>query len=566
MDEALKNPENVLVESADIPSKPRVKRTRKTATTSKVPAEVKDTPAVIEKAVIKENTEEKTVNATEITKEVTKPKAQIKEAASPQQYRKNNTNKNSNNIKYAPQNVSSPNLQRYRWWMGQLNQWRNIGDINSIANLIKEITDPSFPIFSFNEWYNKPLKELLEGIPEESQLTSLTRQSILREKMQAACEKKQAICIEGVVAKVPNTEEWCVCYASDNYQLRELSAYLPKVLVRKHGLRPGQTIQAQIFISSSHVQCPCIIKINTVMGKTPEEMRTIPHFKELIPYYPTERILLEIKPEKGWDNNAMRIVDILTPIGFGQRGLIVAPPRTGKTVLLQNVAHSIIKNQPQAHLIILLIDERPEEVTDFKNLLPGIEVISSTFDESPESHVRAAEVVIEKAKRLVEIGKNVVILLDSITRLARAYNTIIPSSGKVLSGGVEANALQGPKAFFGAARNIEQGGSLTILATALIDTGSKMDEVIFEEFKGTGNMELHLDRSLIDKRVFPAINIEKSGTRKEELLYHPDELHKIYILRRALKGVISPTESMEMLLDRIHKTNNNIEFLMSING
>lgn len=566
MDEALKNPENVLVESADVPSKPRVKRTRKTVTTSKVPAEVKDTPAVIEKAVVKENTEEKTVNATEITKEVTKPKAQIKEAASPQQYRKNNTNKNSNNIKHAPQNVSSPNLQRYRWWMGQLNQWRNIGDINSITNLIKEITDPSFPIFSFNEWYNKPLKELLEGIPEESQLTSLTRQSILREKMQAACEKKQAICIEGVVAKVPSTEEWCVCYASDNYQLRELSAYLPKVLVRKHGLRPGQTIQAQIFISSSHVQCPCIVKINTVMGKTPEEMRTIPHFKELIPYYPTERILLEIKPEKGWDNNAMRIVDILTPIGFGQRGLIVAPPRTGKTVLLQNVAHSIIKNQPQAHLIILLIDERPEEVTDFKNLLPGIEVISSTFDESPESHVRAAEVVIEKAKRLVEIGENVVILLDSITRLARAYNTIIPSSGKVLSGGVEANALQGPKAFFGAARNIEQGGSLTILATALIDTGSKMDEVIFEEFKGTGNMELHLDRSLIDKRVFPAINIEKSGTRKEELLYHPDELHKIYILRRALKGVISPTESMEMLLDRIHKTNNNIEFLMSING
>ncbi len=319
-------------------------------------------------------------------------------------------------------------------------------------------------------------------------------------------------------------------------------------------------------MSLTYVQCPCIVKINAVMGKLPEDMRIIPHFKELIPYYPTERILLEIKPENTWDNNAMRIVDILTPIGFGQRGLIVAPPRTGKTVLLQNIAHSIVKNQPKTHLIILLIDERPEEVTDFKNLLPGIEVISSTFDETPESHVRAAEVVIEKAKRLVEIGENVIILLDSITRLARAYNTIIPSSGKVLSGGVEANALQGPKAFFGAARNIEKGGSLTILATALVDTGSKMDEVIFEEFKGTGNMELHLDRSLIDKRIFPAINIEKSGTRKEELLYHPDELHKIYVLRRALKGVISPTESMEMLLDRVHKTNNNVEFLMSING
>lgn len=565
MDEALKNPENVLVENANVPTKPRVKRARK-AITTKSTEEMNTSSPDITMETVKETIDSKPTTpntSNEPSKEFIKPKAHIKEINSPQPYRKNPNNKNTNNVK---QTTLSPHLQRYRWWMGQLNQWRNIGDIHSITNLITEVTDPILPVFSFNEWYDKPLKELLEGIPAESQLTSLTRQSILREKMQVACEHKQAICIEGVVAKVPNTEEWCVCYASDNYQLRELSAYLPKVLVRKHGIRPGQTIQAQIFMSPTHVQCPCVIKINTVMEKTPEEMRTIPHFKELIPYYPTERILLEIKPEKGWDNNAMRIVDILTPIGFGQRGLIVAPPRTGKTVLLQNIAHSIVKNQPQAHLIILLIDERPEEVTDFKNLLPGIEVISSTFDESPESHVRAAEVVIEKAKRLVEIGENVVILLDSITRLARAYNTIIPSSGKVLSGGVEANALQGPKAFFGAARNIEQGGSLTILATALIDTGSKMDEVIFEEFKGTGNMELHLDRSLIDKRVFPAINIEKSGTRKEELLYHPDELHKIYVLRRALKGVISPTESMEMLLDRVHKTNNNIEFLMSING
>ena len=562
MDEALKNPENVLVENADVPTKLRVKRTRK-ALTTKPTEETHSTSTDVTIEAVKETIDPKPTPTNEPNKELIKPKAHNKETNNPQPYRKNPNSKTTNNNK---QTTLSPHLQRYRWWMGQLNQWRNISDTHSITNLITEVTDPTLPSFSFNEWYDKPLKELLEGIPEESQLSSLTRQSILREKMQVACEHKQAICIEGVVAKVPNTEEWCVCYASDNYQLRELSAYLPKVLVRKHGIRPGQTIQAQIFMSSTHVQCPYVIKINTVMEKTPEEMRTIPHFKELIPYYPTERILLEIKPEKGWDNNAMRIVDILTPIGFGQRGLIVAPPRTGKTVLLQNIAHSIVKNQPQAHLIILLIDERPEEVTDFKNLLPGIEVISSTFDESPESHVRAAEVVIEKAKRLVEIGENVVILLDSITRLARAYNTIIPSSGKVLSGGVEANALQGPKAFFGAARNIEQGGSLTILATALIDTGSKMDEVIFEEFKGTGNMELHLDRSLIDKRIFPAINIEKSGTRKEELLYHPDELHKIYVLRRALKGVISPTESMEMLLERIHKTNNNIEFLMSING
>ncbi|MDR2768947.1 MAG: transcription termination factor Rho [Puniceicoccales bacterium] len=458
-----------------------------------------------------------------------------------------------------------PNVQRFRWWMGQLYQWRNIGDIASLEHLVQEITDVSLESFSLNAWYEKPLKLLLEKIPQEAQLLSLTRQSILAEKMREACDKKTPVIVEGVVAKVPNTDEWSVCYPADNYQLRELSSYLPKALVRKYGLRQGQMVQGQIFMSPTYQQCPCIVKINSVMNQSPEAIRTLPHFKELVPYYPTQRILLETENVRQWDNVSMRIVDLLTPIGFGQRGLIVAPPRTGKTVLLQNVANSIVKNQPAAHLIVLLIDERPEEVTDFKNLLPGIEVISSTFDEAPESHVRAAEIVIEKAKRLVEIGENVVILLDSITRLARAYNTIIPSSGKVLSGGVEANALQGPKAFFGAARNIEQGGSLTILATALVDTGSKMDEVIFEEFKGTGNMELHLDRSLTDKRIFPAINIEKSGTRKEELLYHPDEVLKIYSLRRAMKGVIPSSESMEMLLDRIKKTRNNVEFLMSLN-
>ena len=499
----------------------------------------------------------------------------VKESGEKPNQRRNNHGQQKSNFKAASQNkfqqtnsasACPANLQRYRWWMGQLYQWRNISDINSLNNLVNEVSDGSLEPFSLNEWYEKPLTELLADIPEESQLASLTRQGILREKMRKLSELKHPICVEGVIVKVPNTEEWSVCYAFDNYQLRELSAYLPKALVRKYGLRPGQTIQGQLFVSPTYMQCPCVIKINSVMGKSPEEMRTLAHFKELIPYYPTQRILLETKPDKRWDNNSMRIVDILTPIGFGQRGLIVAPPRTGKTVLLQNIANSIVQNQPQAHLIVLLIDERPEEVTDFKNLLPGIEVISSTFDESPESHVRAAEAVIEKAKRLVEVGEDVIILLDSITRLARAYNTIIPSSGKVLSGGVEANALQGPKAFFGAARNIENGGSLTILATALVDTGSKMDEVIFEEFKGTGNMEIHLDRSLIDRRIFPAINIEKSGTRKEELLYHPDELLKIYSLRRAMKGVVPSTEAMEMLLDRIKKTNNNIEFLMSINS
>lgn len=564
--------ENLLVsvQDAEVVAKPtKVSRTHKKKTKTKELAESDTKAEVVETVTVGSTPAESTMGAVEKSKETSKSTAVVKSNGDKGNFKRtqNKGNFKTSANKFTQQNTAYPaNLQRYRWWIGQLYQWRSISDLNALNTLVEEVFDPSLTPFLLNEWYNKPLSELLNEIPEESQSASLTRQSILREKMRTLGEQKHPLCVEGVISKVPNTDEWSVCYASDNYQLRELSAYLPKVLVKKYGLRAGQTINGQLYVSPVYLQCPCIIKINSVMGKVPEDMRTIAHFKELIPYYPTHRILLETNPCKGWDNNAMRIVDILTPIGFGQRGLIVAPPRTGKTVLLQNIANSIVKNQPQAHLIVLLIDERPEEVTDFKNLLPGIEVISSTFDESPESHVRAAEVVVEKAKRLVEIGQHVIILLDSITRLARAYNTIIPSSGKVLSGGVEANALQGPKAFFGAARNIENGGSLTILATALIDTGSKMDEVIFEEFKGTGNMEIHLDRSLIDKRIFPAINIEKSGTRKEELLYHPDELLKIYSLRRAMKGVIPSTEAMEMLLDRIKKTNNNIEFLMSING
>jgi transcription termination factor Rho len=302
--------------------------------------------------------------------------------------------------------------------------------------------------------------------------------------------------------------------------------------------------------------------VNEVMGRAPESLSEIVPFTEGVPYYPLERILMESDTESKSDNLSMRVVDCLTPVGFGQRGLIVAPPRTGKTVLMQGMANSIQRNYPDAHLIILLIDERPEEVTDFRRQVTG-EVISSTFDETAESHVHAAEMVIEKARRMVEVGKDVVILLDSITRLARAYNTTMPSSGKILSGGVEANALQKPKRFFGSARNIEGGGSLTIIATALVETGSKMDEVIFEEFKGTGNMELHLDRGLSDKRIFPALSMDKSGTRKEELLYHPDEMLKIYSLRRAMKGLPS-TDAMEMLIQRIKKTKTNAEFLISV--
>jgi transcription termination factor Rho len=291
------------------------------------------------------------------------------------------------------------------------------------------------------------------------------------------------------------------------------------------------------------------------MGLDPEEISKVVPFEELIPYYPLKRILLEdVEVQK---DVSMRTVDILTPIGFGQRGLIVAPPRTGKTILLQNIANSVSANSPFAKLILLLVDERPEEVTDFRRHTKG-EVVSSTFDEAPESHVHCAEMVGEKARRLVEQGEHVVILLDSITRLARAS-----SSGKIMSGGLESNALQKPKRFFGAARNIEGAGSLTIIATALVDTGSRADEIIFEEFKGTGNMELHLDRGLVERRIFPAINIDRSGTRKEELIYHPEELQRIYGLRRAMQG-LGPIESMEMLIQRLKKTKSNAEFLLSL--
>jgi transcription termination factor Rho len=296
-----------------------------------------------------------------------------------------------------------------------------------------------------------------------------------------------------------------------------------------------------------------------VDGEEPDKAKDKTHFDNLTPLFPNKRFILETAP----DELNTRVLDLVCPIGKGTRGLIVAPPRTGKTVLMQKIANAILKNNPETYLFILLIDERPEEVTDMERSCKGAEVISSTFDEPPERHVQVAEMVIEKAKRMIEQKRDVVILLDSITRLARAYNTIQPHSGKILSGGVDANALHKPKRFFGAARNIEEGGSLTIMATALVDTGSRMDEVIFEEFKGTGNMEVHLDRALVDRRIFPSINIERSGTRKEELLYHPDELNRIVLLRRALTGV-PPVEAMDLLLGKLKKNKTNIEFLLGM--
>jgi transcription termination factor Rho len=335
--------------------------------------------------------------------------------------------------------------------------------------------------------------------------------------------------------------------------------YMSPSQIRRFSLRTGDTVLGQVRQPREKERFFAMLKVESINGEPPEAKRGKVPFGSLTPLFPTKRLLMEIDGDKDMTG---RVVDLVSPVGRGQRGLIVAAPRTGKTIVLQKMANSITVNNPDIKLMVLLIDERPEEVTDMKRSVSG-EVIHSCFDEPPERHVQVAEMAVEKAKRQVEHGHHVVILLDSITRLARAYNTIQPHSGRILSGGVDANALHKPKRFFGAARNTEEGGSLTILATALVDTGSRMDEVIFEEFKGTGNMELHLDRHLVDKRIFPAINIEKSGTRREELLMHPDELERVWTLRRVLSGVPS-TEAMELLLSKLKKTRNNIEFLMSL--
>src|ERR671913_277708 len=337
--------------------------------------------------------------------------------------------------------------------------------------------------------------------------------------------------------------------------------YVSPSQIRRFNLHTGDTIEGEIRTPKDGERYFALVKVDKVNGESPENSKHKILFENLTPYHPTEHMKLE-RDIKAEENFTGRIIDIIAPIGKGQRGLIVSPPKAGKTVLMQHIAHAITANHPEVILIVLLIDERPEEVTEMQRSVKG-EVLSSTFDEPAQRHVQVAEMVIEKAKRLVEHKRDVVILLDSITRLARAYNTVVPASGKVLTGGVDANALQRPKRFFGAARNVEEGGSLTIIATALIDTGSRMDEVIFEEFKGTGNMEVHLDRHLVDRRIFPSINIELSGTRKEELLYHPQEYNKVVVLRRALTGV-PPVEAMELLLNKLKATKSNAEFFDSM--
>ncbi len=338
--------------------------------------------------------------------------------------------------------------------------------------------------------------------------------------------------------------------------------YVSPSQLRKFSLRTGDTVEGPIRSPQEGERYFALLKVNSVNFDDPEKIKHKVHFDNLTPLYPEERFHMEIDDPEAKDLSA-RVIDLVAPLGKGQRGLIVAPPRTGKTVLLQNVAHSIATNHPEAYLLVLLIDERPEEVTDMQRSVKG-EVISSTFDEPATRHVQVAEMVIEKAKRLAEHGRDVVILLDSITRLGRAYNTTVPSSGKVLTGGVDANALQRPKRFFGAARNIEEGGSLTIIATALIDTGSRMDEVIFEEFKGTGNSEIVLDRKVADKRTYPAMDILKSGTRKEDLLIEKSDLQKIFVLRRILSSM-GNTDAIEFLIDKLKQTKNNAEFFDSMN-
>ena len=409
----------------------------------------------------------------------------------------------------------------------------------------------------------KSAPELIEFAKENDveNASSLRKQELYFAILQNLADQDIEILGQGVIEVLQDGFGF-LRSADANYLHGPDDIYISPSQIRKFSLRTGDTVEGYIRGPKEGERYFALVKVNSINFEDPKNMRTKVHFDNLTPLYPDETLVMEIENSEKKDLSD-RIIDIVAPLGKGQRALIVSPPRTGKTVLLQNIANSITKNQPECYLIVLLIDERPEEVTDMQRSVDG-EVVSSTFDEPATRHVAVSEMVMEKAKRLVEHGRDVVILLDSITRLGRAFNTVVPSSGKVLTGGVDANALQRPKRFFGAARNIEEGGSLTIISTALIDTGSRMDEVIFEEFKGTGNCELVLDRKMADKRVFPAIDIMKSGTRKEELLLDKDKLHKIYVLRRILDPM-GTVDAIEFLLDKLGQTKSNSEFYDSMN-
>ncbi|NTV45913.1 MAG: transcription termination factor Rho [Chlorobiales bacterium] len=396
-------------------------------------------------------------------------------------------------------------------------------------------------------------------------ISGLRKDELIYKMIEAQSQKENAsdtsnvIVNTGVLQTIP--EGYGFLRSSNyNYLSSPDDIYVSPSQIKRFNMRTGDTVSGQVRAPKEGERFFALLKIETINGLDPEAIRDRVHFDNLTPLYPNERLKLETTPGE----HSGRVMDIFTPIGKGQRGLIVAQPKTGKTMLLQKIANSIIKNHPEVYLIVLLIDERPEEVTDMERSVPA-EVISSTFDEEPERHVQVADMVLEKAKRLVEVKKDVVILLDSITRLARAHNTVIPHSGKILSGGIDANALTKPKRFFGAARNVEEGGSLTIIATALVDTGSRMDDVIFEEFKGTGNMELVLDRRLADRRIFPSIDILRSGTRKEELLISQEELSRTWLLRKYMADK-NPMECMEFIVDKMQETRNNKEFFKIMNG
>ncbi len=414
---------------------------------------------------------------------------------------------------------------------------------------------------AITELQEKKIEELTH-VAEELHVegaSSMRKQDLIFAILQAQVEKTGNLFAEGILEILP--DGFGFLRSPDfSYLPGPDDIYVSPSQIRRFNLRTGALVSGQIRPPKENERYFALLKVEAINHASAEDNITIPLFDNLTPYYPTERIELQHSS----DDYSTRVMGLITPIGMGQRGLIVAAPRTGKTMLLQSIAKAIKENHRDIHLIILLIDERPEEVTDWKRQVQGAEIISSTFDEPPNRHCQVSEMVINRAKRLVESKKNVVILLDSITRLSRAYNAVIPASGKVLSGGLDANALQRPKRFFGTARNIENGGSLTIIATALVDTGSRMDDVIFEEFKGTGNMELHLDRRLVDKRNFPSIDINASGTRKEELLVSKDVLNKMWVLRKVLNP-LSSVESMEFLLDKLKRTKTNKEFLEMMN-
>jgi transcription termination factor Rho len=453
-------------------------------------------------------------------------------------------------------------MRRNRY--GGLGYWERIQSESSIAEAAAEFFGDAVPL-DFGEICALGLEQIAElaaSMDMALESGESGRNAVLERCLRRASENRTAIAVSGIL-EIFSDGNGCLVGAESRFQPGEWSPFVPRCLIRSAGLRRGQEVRLLAAFPRSGAQHLCALGIDSAMGTDPESAKKFPQFKELTPFYPTERILLENGTGDAAGNLSMRIVDLVTPIGLGQRGLIVAPPRTGKTVLLQAFANAIAATKPDVEVWILLIDERPEEVTDFRRMAKG-QVFASTFDETPDRHIQLAEMVIEMARRRVECGRHVVILLDSITRLARAYNSTMPASGRVMSGGIDANALQGPKSFFGSARNIEGGGSLTILATALIETGSRMDDVIFEEFKGTGNMELHLDRELADRRIYPAISVGRSGTRKEELLYHPDELPRMHLFRRAMVGLAS-AEAVEMLIQRVKKTSSNVEFLMTLN-